>query len=68
MTIELRKLLNKQHSKVFVLTRGYKGDLKGPMIVSKKSNFIDVSDEAIIHAKNGLTCMAKNKKLGAYFL
>ena len=28
VTIELRKLLNKKHSKIFVLTRGYKGDLK----------------------------------------
>ena len=26
-----------------------------------------VSDEALIHAKHGLTCMAKNKKLGASF-
>ena len=66
VTIELRKLLNKKHSKIFVLTRGYKGDLKGPMIVSKKSSYLDVSDEVIIHAKNGLTCMSKNKKLGAY--
>ena len=67
VTIELRKFLNKKYSKVFVLTRGYKGKLKGPIIVSKKSNFIDVSDEAIIHAKKGLTCMAKDKKLGANF-
>ena len=37
------------------------------MIVSKDSKYRDVSDEAIIHAKHGLTCMAKNKKLGAKF-
>ena len=28
VTIELRKLLNKKHSKIFVLTRGYKGKPK----------------------------------------
>ena len=65
ITIELRKYLSKKYSKIFVLTRGYKGKLKGPIIVSKNSNYLDVSDEAIIHAQNGLTCMAKNKKLGA---
>ena len=65
ITIELRKYLSKKYSKIFVLTRGYKGKLKGPIIVSKNSNYLDVSDEAIIHAQNGLTCMSKNKKLGA---
>ena len=65
VTIKLRKILSKKYSKVFVLTRGYKGRLKGPIIVSKNANFLDVSDEAIIHAKKGLTCMAKNKRLGA---
>ena len=67
ITIELRKLLNKEKSKIFVLTRGYKGKLNGPMMVSKNSKYIDVSDEAIIHAKHGLTCMAKDKKKGADF-
>ena len=67
VTIELRKLLTQKGSKTFVLTRGYKGRLNGPTIVSKKSQYIDVSDEALIHAKHGLTCMAKNKKLGASF-
>ena len=67
VTIELRKLIGNNISKVFVLTRGYKGKLNGPLIVSKDSKYRDVSDEAIIHAKHGLTCMAKNKKLGAKF-
>ena len=48
---DIRKLLNKKHSKIFVLTRGNKVNLKGPMIVSKKSSYLDVSDEAIINAR-----------------
>ena len=62
VTIELRKLIGNNISKVFVLTRGYKGKLNGPLIVSKDSKYRDVSDEAIIHAKHGLTCMIKIKK------
>ena len=65
ITIELRKYLSKKYSRIFVLTRGYKGKLNGPIIVSKNSNYIDVSDEAIIHAQKGFTCMSKNKILGA---
>jgi len=50
MVIKLRKLLN-NYNKIFVLTRGYKGSKKGPLIVSKNSTYQEVGDESIIHAK-----------------
>ena len=36
LVIKIRKLLN-NYNKIFVLTRGYKGSEKGPIIVSKHS-------------------------------
>lgn len=65
MVIKLRKLLN-NYNKIFVLTRGYKGSKKGPLIVSKNSTYQEVGDESIIHAKYGSTCVSKNKRLGAF--
>ena len=65
MVIKLRKLLN-NYNKIFVLTRGYKGSKKGPLIVSKNSTYHEVGDESIIHAKYGSTCVSKNKRLGAH--
>ena len=65
MAIKLRKLLN-NYNKIFVLTRGYKGSKKGPLIVSRHSTYQEVGDESLIHAKYGSTCVSKNKRLGAY--
>ncbi len=65
IVIKIRKLLN-NYNKIFVLTRGYKGSEKGPLIVSRHSNFQEVGDESLIHAKYGSTCVSKNKRLGAF--
>jgi len=65
--IKIRKLLNDKFENIFVLTRGYKGKKSGPIIVNKKSSFLDVGDESLLHFKYGTTCVAKNKLLGAKF-
>lgn len=66
-SIKLRKLLNKDFSKIFILTRGYKGKKKGPLIVNQNMNYNDVGDESLVHSSYGLTCMSKNKVKGAKF-
>ncbi len=67
IAIKLRKILSKKFSNIFVLTRGYKGLKKGPLIIKKKSTFTEVGDEGILHSHFGTTCMSKNKTLGAVF-
>ena len=46
LTIKLRELLSKDFKKIFVLTRGYKGKEKGPIIVSKNMNYKDWTQKA----------------------
>ncbi len=63
--IEIRRLLRKHINNIFVLTRGFKGKKKGPLIVENNSNVIDVGDESLLHVRQGPTCMAKKKIDGA---
>ncbi len=65
--IEIRKFLSNNFDKIFVLTRGYKGSEKGPLIVSNDHSFKQVGDESILHSQFGLTCVSKNKFMGAKF-
>ena len=65
--IELRKILNKYFNNITVLTRGYKGKKKGPLIVKNINTFEQVGEESILHAQYGPTCMSKNKREGAIF-
>ena len=65
--IEMRQILTKNFKKIFVLTRGYKGTAKGPLIVSKDHSFHEVGEESLLHSYFGLTCVSKNKFLGAKF-
>ena len=65
--IKLRKILKKKYKNIFVLTKGYKGNDKGPLLVDLKSNFRSVGDESLIHAIHGKTCVSKNRVKGAYF-
>ena len=65
--IEIRKFLIKDFKKIFVLTRGYKGTAKGPLIVSKDHSFHEVGEESLLHSHFGLTCVSKKKFLGAKF-
>ena len=65
--IEIRQILTKDFKKIFVLTRGYKGTAKGPLIVSKDHSFHEVGEESLLHSHFGLTCVSKKKILGAKF-
>ena len=65
--IEMRQILTKNFKKIFVLTRGYKGTAKGPLIVSKDHSFHEVGEESLLHSHFGLTCVSKKKFLGAKF-
>ena len=65
--IEMRQILTKNFQKIIVLTRGYKGTTKGPLIVSKDHSFQEVGDESLLHSHFGLTCVSKKKFLGAKF-
>ncbi len=48
LVIRIRQLLSRDYSKIFVLTRGYLGKNKGPLIVKKTMHFQDVGDESLI--------------------
>ena len=65
--IEMRQILAKNFKKIFVLTRGYKGAAKGPLIVSKDHSFHEVGEESLLHSQFGLTCVSKKKISGAKF-
>jgi len=65
VVIKLRQLLDQDFTKIFVLTRGYTGREKGPLVVNNRSSFLDVGDESVLHSKYGPTCMAKDKVDGA---
>ena len=65
LVIKIRQLLSSDFSNIFVLTRGYLGKNKGPLIVKKNMHYRDVGDESLIHANFGSTCVSKNKVEGA---
>ena len=67
IVIKLRNILKKEFLNIFVLTRGYDGLEKGPLLVNNTHSFVDVGDEAILHAKYGKTCISKNKIEGGNF-
>ena len=66
---ELRILLNKnfKFKKIYILSRGYGGLIKGPHQVKKNDKPLNVGDEALIHNKIGPVCISKNKIKGAFF-
>ena len=65
----LRELLTKKGYKCVVLLRGYKGSLKGPLIVDSDIHLSsEVGDEALLHAKDGLTIISKNRVEGCKFI
>jgi len=50
-TIELARHLKKREYDLAIVTRGYKGSLKGPMLVSREHRCEEVGDEALLMAK-----------------
>ena len=63
--IKIRQILSNHFKNIFVLTRGYKGVKKGPLIVKRTSTIFEVGDESLLHFEYGPTCVSKNKYLGA---
>ena len=65
----LRKNLSSKGYKCAVLLRGYKGNLKGPVIVNSNTHLSSqVGDEALLHAKDGLTIVSKNRVKGSKYI
>ncbi|WP_428723674.1 tetraacyldisaccharide 4'-kinase [Thermodesulfovibrio sp.] len=53
-TVALAKEIKKAGYEPIILTRGYRGKLKGPTVVSKDMNPDDVGDEPLMMAMDGL--------------
>lgn len=69
VTISIAKILNNYtRSKFAILTKGYKGKLKGPIIVNPEHNIDEVGDEALLLSKDFTTCVAKDRLSGIKYL
>lgn len=64
--IALAKMLTEH--KIAFLSRGYKGSLKGPVMVRNSHNSYEVGDEPLLLCKVAPTCVAKNRLKGIKFL
>lgn len=61
----VRRLADAGHRPA-VLTRGYGGSLKGPVVVdAARHGAAEVGDEALLHAASGLTVLAHDRPAGA---
>ncbi|MAR79232.1 MAG: tetraacyldisaccharide 4'-kinase [Rhodospirillaceae bacterium] len=65
VAISIAKFLISKGLKPHFLTRGYKGKLKGPILVSNKHSSADVGDEPILLSEVAPTWVSKNKIQGA---
>ena len=65
VTIALTKLVK---GKFAILTRGFLGNIKGPVMVRDEHTVFDIGDEAILLSRNAPTCVAKNRLEGIKFL
>jgi len=64
----LRKLLEKEGISCAVMLRGYKGSKAGPLTVDIKTHsYKEVGDEALLHSKDGLTIVSKNRVKGSKY-
>ncbi|MFZ4068558.1 MAG: tetraacyldisaccharide 4'-kinase [Caulobacterales bacterium] len=63
----LRDMLTKNGVKPAVLARGHGGRLKGPLLVDAiRHSAEDVGDEPLLHARDGLTFIARDRLAGAH--
>ena len=66
LTISLAQMLQEKGHVPHVITRGYGGNLKGPVLVSEKQHSVrQVGDEALLLASFGKTWVAKDRYQGA---
>ncbi|PPR79100.1 MAG: Tetraacyldisaccharide 4'-kinase [Alphaproteobacteria bacterium MarineAlpha2_Bin1] len=65
IAISLAKFLISKGLNPHFLTRGYKGKLKGPVLVSKEHSSRDVGDEPILLSEIAPTWVSQNKQDGA---
>ena len=64
-SIKVQSLLRDEGYKPHILSKGYKGKLKGPHLVnSEKDSFIDVGDEALMMSFYGPTWIARDRRAG----
>ena len=57
----LRSILENIGRKTVVISSGYGGKIKSSKIISDTDSSIDFGDEALLHAKDGLTVVSKNR-------
>ena len=69
VVLSIAKIIKNQSKfKVAVLTRGYKGKLRGPLMVDANHNVFEVGDEALLLFTQVLTCVAKDRLKGIKYL
>lgn len=52
------------HDKTYLLSRGYGGHKRGPMVVTPQDNAYDVGDEALLLARTAPTIIARDRYAG----
>lgn len=57
----LRSVLEDVDKKTVVISNGYGGKMKSPKIITQIDKSIDCGDEALLHAKDGITVVSKNR-------
>lgn len=63
---DLTERLRRAGHQPTVVLRGYGGKLKGPALVNTDQHtVVDVGDEALMHARDGATWIARNRAAGA---
>ena len=57
----LRSVLEDKERKTVVISKGYGGKMKSSKIINETDSTIDCGDEALMHVKDGLTVVSKNR-------
>ncbi len=69
VSISIAKIIqNHSKHKIVILTRGYKGNLTGPIMVNQTHNINDIGDEALLISRQLPTCVSKDRLKGIKFL
>lgn len=68
IAISIGNFLKKEGYNITYLSKGYKGKLDGPLVVTKEHSAIEVGDEPLLLAKIARTVISKNRKAGIKFI